>query len=35
MKSKAVAAVIKKEIRFSDNTYSKAYNRFSQFVTQK
>lgn len=34
MKSKAVAAVIKKEIRFSDNTYSKAYNRFSQFVTQ-
>lgn len=34
MKSKAVVAVIKKEIRFSDNTYSKAYNRFSQFVTQ-
>lgn len=34
MKSKAVAAVIKKEIRFSDDTYSKAYNRFSQFVTQ-
>lgn len=34
IKSKAVAAVIKKEIRFSDNTYSKAYNRFSQFVTQ-
>lgn len=34
MKSKAVAAVIKKKIRFSDNTYSKAYNRFSQFVTQ-
>lgn len=34
MKSEAVAAVIKKEIRFSDNTYSKAYNRFSQFVTQ-
>ncbi len=34
MKNKAVAAVIKKEIRFSDNTYSKAYNRFSQFVTQ-
>lgn len=34
MKSKAVAAVIKKEIRFSDNTYSKVYNRFSQFVTQ-
>ena len=34
MKSKAVASVIKKEIRFSDNTYSKAYNRFSQFVTQ-
>lgn len=34
MKSKAVAAVIKKEIRFSDNTYPKAYNRFSQFVTQ-
>lgn len=34
MKSKAVAAVIKMEIRFSDNTYSKAYNRFSQFVTQ-
>lgn len=34
MKSKAVAAVIKKEIRFSDNAYSKAYNRFSQFVTQ-
>lgn len=34
MKSKTVAAVIKKEIRFSDNTYSKAYNRFSQFVTQ-
>lgn len=34
MKSKAVAAVIKKEIRISDNTYSKAYNRFSQFVTQ-
>lgn len=34
MKSKAVAAVIKKEIRFSDNTYSKAYNRFSQFLTQ-
>lgn len=34
MKSKAVAAVIKKEIRFSDNTYSTAYNRFSQFVTQ-
>lgn len=34
MKSKAVAAVIKKEILFSDNTYSKAYNRFSQFVTQ-
>lgn len=34
MKSKAVAAVIKKEIRFSDSTYSTAYNRFSQFVTQ-
>lgn len=34
IKSKAVVAVIKKEIRFSDNTYSKAYNRFSQFVTQ-
>lgn len=34
MKSKAIAAVIKKEIRFSDDTYSKAYNRFSQFVTQ-
>lgn len=34
MKSKAVAAIIKKEIRFSDDTYSKAYNRFSQFVTQ-
>lgn len=34
MKSKAVAAVIKKEIRFSDNTYSTAYNRFSQLVTQ-
>lgn len=34
MKSKAVAAVIKREIRFSDNTYSKAYNRFSQFLTQ-
>ena len=34
MKSKAVAAIIKKEIRFSDNTYSTAYNRFSQFVTQ-
>lgn len=34
MKNKAVAAVIKKEIRFSDDTYSKAYNRFSQFVTQ-
>ena len=34
MKNKAVAAVIKKEIRFSDNTYSTAYNRFSQFVTQ-
>lgn len=34
MKSKAVAAIIKKEIRFSDNTYSKAYNCFSQFVTQ-
>lgn len=34
MKNKAVAAVIKKEVRFSDNTYSKAYNRFSQFVTQ-
>lgn len=34
MKNKAVAAVIKKEVRFSDDTYSKAYNRFSQFVTQ-
>lgn len=34
IKSKAVVVVIKKEIRFSDNTYSKAYNRFSQFVTQ-
>ena len=34
MKNKAVAAIIKKEIRFSDNTYSTAYNRFSQFVTQ-
>ena len=34
MKNKAVAAIIKKEIRFSDDTYSKAYNRFSQFVTQ-
>lgn len=34
MKNKAVAAVIKKEIRFSDDTYSKAYNHFSQFVTQ-
>lgn len=34
MKNKAIAAVIKKEIRFSDDTYSKAYNRFSQFVTQ-
>ena len=34
MKSKAVAAIIKKEIKFSDHTYSTAYNRFSQFVTQ-
>lgn len=34
MKSKAVAAVIKKEIKFSKDTYSTAYNRFSQFVTQ-
>lgn len=34
VKSKAVAAVIKKEIKFSDHTYSAAFNRFSEFVTK-
>lgn len=32
-KTKYVAAVIKKDISFSKDTYSKAYNKFSQFVS--
>lgn len=34
MTSKYVAAVIKKPIEFSKNTYSAAYNKFSQFVSE-
>ena len=34
MTSKYVAAVIKKEIKFSKNTYSTAFNKFSQFVSE-
>lgn len=34
MKNKVVAAVIKKTIDFSKDTYSKAYNRFSEFVAK-
>lgn len=33
MTTKYVAAVIKKEIKFSKDTYSKAYNNFSTFVS--
>ena len=32
--SKYVAAVVKKPIEFSKNTYSAAYNKFSQFVSE-
>lgn len=32
-KTKYVAAVIKKDIAFSKDTYSKAYNKFSQYVS--
>lgn len=34
MTDKYVAAVIKKPIEFSKNTYSAAYNKFSQFVSE-
>ena len=34
MQPKYVAAVIKKEIKFSKNTYNTAYNKFSQFVSE-
>ena len=34
MKEKYVAAVIKKPIEFSKDTYSKEYNKFSSFVSQ-
>ena len=34
MKSKYVAAVIKRSIDFSKDTYSAAYNKFSQFVSE-
>jgi len=34
MTTKYVAAVIKKPIEFSKNTYSAAYNKFSQFVSE-
>ena len=34
MTEKYVAAVIKKPIEFSRNTYSAAYNKFSQFVSE-
>lgn len=34
MTDKYVAAVIKKPIEFSKNTYSAAFNRFSQFVSE-
>lgn len=34
MTEKYVAAVIKKPIEFSKNTYSAAYNKFSQFVSE-
>lgn len=34
MTDKYVAAVIKKPIEFSKNTYSDAYNKFSQFVSE-
>lgn len=34
MTSKYVAAVIKKEIKFSKGTYNTAYNKFSQFVSE-
>lgn len=34
MTDKYVAAVIKKSIEFSKNTYSAAYNKFSQFVSE-
>lgn len=34
MTPKYVAAVIKKPIEFSKNTYSAAYNKFSQFVSE-
>lgn len=34
MTPKYVAAVIKKEIKFSKDTYNKAYNKFSQFVSE-
>lgn len=34
MTEKYVAAVIKKSIEFSKNTYSAAYNKFSQFVSE-
>lgn len=33
LKTKYVAAVIKKDIAFSKDTYSKAYNKFSQYVS--
>lgn len=34
MTTKYVAAVIKKEIKFSKDTYNAAYNKFSQFVSE-
>jgi len=34
MKSKYVAAVIKRSLDFSKDTYSNAYNKFSQFVSE-
>lgn len=34
MTTKYVAAVVKKPIEFSKNTYSAAYNKFSQFVSE-
>ena len=34
MTTKYVAAVIKKEIKFSKGTYNTAYNKFSQFVSE-
>ena len=34
MTTKYIAAVIKTEIAFSKDTYSKAYNKFSQYVSE-